>query len=232
MQAIIRKKTKATKVLEALRADIANGVFAPNEKLQMEILKERYGIGYSPLREALSRLAANGLVQAEEQCGFCVAPLSLNELYDLYNVRTQIETLTLQSAIQHGDGRWEADIVACWHQYAKYLDPKSNTVFDPTEWEALQRNFLFTLVKACQSPWLLKIRDMLYDQADRYRSVCLNTHYQNKKFLRAVLEENESLVNAVLAKNSKQAIAISEACWQHTIDSIAAVLKEKNSMQI
>jgi GntR family carbon starvation induced transcriptional regulator len=227
MREQIRKKTKTTDVSERLREDIANGIFAPNEKLQMDNLKERYGVGYSPLREALSRLVTQGLVQVKEQCGFCVAPLSLEEFYDLYNVRIHIETHALTLSIEHGNNDWEAEVVACWHKYAKYLNADTHAKFNPIEWDNLQREFLFTLVKACQSPWLLKMRDMLYDQADRYRSLCLSMHYNNKEFLRKFSKDNKLLVAAVLARNKEKACQLTQKRWKNTIDIIAKALKQK-----
>ena len=227
MRERIHKKTKTTGVAERLREDIANGIFAPNEKLQMDNLKQRYGVGYSPLREALSRLVTQGLVQVKEQCGFCVAPLSMEEFYDLYNVRVHIETHALRLSIEQGDDDWEAEVVACWHKYAKYLNSDTNMEFDPVEWDNLQREFLFTLVKACQSPWLLKMRDMLYDQADRYRSLCLSTHYNDKEFLRKFSKDNEHLVAAVLARNQEKSCQLTQKRWKNSIDIIAKALKQR-----
>ncbi len=225
-----RKLTKTTKVFEQIRQDILQGHFPPGVKLQMENLKEQYGVGYSPLREALSRLVSHGLVRIEEQCGFAVAPLSLNELYDLYNIRVYIETLALELAIEHGDDQWEADILASWHKYEKYLNRKTDRNLYPAKWDELQKDFLFNLVKACQSPWLLKLRDILYDQADRYRSICLNQNYKNKKMLFDVIDENQRLVSAVLARNKNKALQITKESWQISIKIIAKKLEQQLSV--
>lgn len=226
MQAAPRKKTKANQVLDQLRLDIINGYFAPGEKLAMELLKERYGVGYSPLREALSCLVGSGLIHAEEQCGFSVAPLSLNELYDLYSVRIHIETLALELSIQNGQDDWEADIIACWHRYSKYLSSKDKKDFDPSKWDILQKEFRLTLIKACNSPWLLKIREQLQEQSLRYRSVCMNTYYKDKKMLDAFIKENTRLVSAVLTRDTEKAIQISKKSWETSIKIIADALKK------
>jgi GntR family carbon starvation induced transcriptional regulator len=107
-----KKQTKAAKVLESLRQDIISSHFQPGQKLQMKVLKSQYNVGYSPLREALSRLVSSGLVCMKEQCGFSVAPLSLEELYDLYMVRIRLEIQALELSIQNGDDDWEADVTA------------------------------------------------------------------------------------------------------------------------
>ena len=162
-------------------------------------MKKRYGLSGSPLREALSRLAVNGLVQVEDQCGFSVAPLSLDELHDIYNLRAHIDNLALQMAIENGDDRWEADIIASWHCFSKYIDPRINKNIDPLKWDELQKQFLFALVKGCNSPWLLKIRGMLYDQAARYRVVCINAHYRDEKML---LERERAQIAEALLKST------------------------------
>jgi len=216
-----RKKTKANQVLDNLRQDIMNGSLAPGEKLAMELLKERYGVGYSPLREALSCLLGSGLIQAEEQCGFSVAPLSLDELYDLYTVRIHIETLALELSMQKGNDDWEADVIACWHRYSKYLNAIDKKDYAPDKWDVLQKEFRFTLVKACASPWLLKIREQLQEQAMRYRAVCINTYYQDKKILNGFIKENDKLVSAVLARNKETALKICRKSWESSVKIIA-----------
>lgn len=227
MQHKIRKQTKATRVLELIREDITTGKFLPGEKLQMDDLKQRYGVGYSPLREALSRLVSIGMVKLIEQCGFYVSPLSLDELHDLYRVRAHIEALALELAIQNGDDAWEADVVASWHVFHKYLDTKASNDLRQEEWEVLQNDFLHALVKGCKSPWLLQIRKMLYEQASRYRGMCIIRHSRNKKLLQEYIRENQSLVDAVLSRDVKTAIRISGESWQNSVNVIAEILQQR-----
>jgi GntR family transcriptional regulator, carbon starvation induced regulator len=222
-----RKPTKATVVLERLQEDILTGKLAPEEKLQIEVLKKRYGLSGSPLREALSRLVVNGLVKEEQQCGFCVAPLSLEELHDIYNIRARIESMAIEMSIANGDDSWEADILASWHRFSKYIDPRVNKNVDPIKWDELQREFLYSLIKACGSPWLLKIRDMLYDQTARYRIVCINANYQDEKVLLSLLKEDEQLVSAVLARDAKKACALSEEHYKTSVRYIAEELVKR-----
>lgn len=214
--------------MEKLQAEILSGNLAPNEKLQIDSLKERYGLSGSPVREALSRLAANGLVQIEEQCGFSVAPLSVAELHDIYNLRAQIDSLALKMAIENGDDRWEAEILASWHCFSKYIDPRINKNVETTKWDELQKCFLLSLVKGCNSPWLLKIHAMLYDQAARYRVVCLNLHQSDEEILMECLENGERLVAAVLSRNVELACQLSTDEYKNSAKFIAGEL-EKHS---
>lgn len=225
-----RKPTKVAVVLEQIQNDILSGMLAPNEKLPMEALKKRYGISGSPLREALCRLASNGLVNVEEQCGFYVAPLSMEELYDIYNIRAHIESLALKLAIQNGDDEWEAGILAAWHRFSKYIDPRINKNVEPNKWDELQKEFLYSLVKGCNSPWLLKIRDMMYDQAARYRVVCLHAHHNDESVLLRCLHDDERLMSAVLARDIEEACKLSTANYMGSAKYIADVLKDKQGV--
>jgi DNA-binding GntR family transcriptional regulator len=93
--------TRASAVYEQLRADITHGVLEPGSKLRVGAMGERYGVGASPLREALSRLSAEGLVSRTDQRGFSVAALSWGELPILTRNRVQLESLALAESIEH-----------------------------------------------------------------------------------------------------------------------------------
>jgi len=60
-----------------LRSDILGGELLPGMKLKLDALRERYDVSVNTLRETLSRLAADGLVEAEGQRGFTVIPATL-----------------------------------------------------------------------------------------------------------------------------------------------------------
>ncbi len=219
------KQTKASAVMAALRQDIVTGLYEPGGKLQMDALKERYGVGYSPLREALFQLMTSGLVTIEEHCGFSVTPLSLDELNDLYRTRTMLELQALDLAITHGDDQWEADVLASWHRLSKYLKSVNKSSIEPEVWDALQADYSYQLTKACQSPWLMKISQLLFNQSERYRYACLTTNKTNKKMIAEYIDINDRLVAAVLKRDKKKAAALLKSTWDQSLASIAGALK-------
>ena len=76
-------KTLADEAFQRIREDIVKSRLKPGDKLQPDHLRALYDIGLSPVREALSRLASDGLAVAEGQRGFFVAPVSIGELLDV-----------------------------------------------------------------------------------------------------------------------------------------------------
>lgn len=73
-------ETLASSVYQALLEDILSGTLKPGHKLRLQALKDQYNVGNSPLREALNRLSAIGMVIREENKGFRVSPASVAEL--------------------------------------------------------------------------------------------------------------------------------------------------------
>ena len=132
------RQNTASQILDKLTNDILQGVYLPNDKLQIKALKDRYKIGTSQLREALSQLIAKDLVVSENQRGFYVSDISIDDLTDIYQARAKIEGLCLEMAIQQGDDFWESNIIAASHRLAKYT--KSENI-DMDEWQ--NRHFSF-----------------------------------------------------------------------------------------
>lgn len=157
--------TNASRIFDILRHDLVNGRFTAGEKLGISALREHYEVGLSPLREALNRLAAYGLLIQENQRGFRVPRLARVELDDITEMRRQLEGMALERAIRHGDAEWESLLLAARHRLMR-ADNDPNQI---EQWEQYHSHFHRTLVAPCQSIWLLRFIEQLHDQFDRYR---------------------------------------------------------------
>ncbi|MGL4985050.1 MAG: GntR family transcriptional regulator, partial [Plesiomonas sp.] len=73
-------QTITDKIFHIIKKDILLGILKPNQKLVVAELKERYGVGASPIREALIKLSWSKFVCIEPQKGCWVAPVSVAEL--------------------------------------------------------------------------------------------------------------------------------------------------------
>lgn len=192
-------------VYERLRGDIVSGRLKPDERLLSEVLKERYGVGSSPLREALSHLAAEGLVRAESQKGFRVADVSLREFVDLSRQRLRLESRALADSIRWGDVDWEVEIVSRYHRLRHALARQTPGEKDyADDWEASHRAFHFALIDGCGSPWLISFCEKLYDQMERYRRVFVSY----RDIASDLLEAHEALKTAAIARDTTTALAL------------------------
>lgn len=207
---------------ERLREEILNGRRQPGAKLRLEDLRTDYGVSLSPLREALSRLAAERFVINEEQRGFTVAPVSSDDLEEVMRLRIALETMALQEAIERGDDAWEAGIVAAAHRLAK-LEADRRRARDLSEWEHWHREFHMSLLAGCGSPVLLQFCRTLLNLNDRYRRIFL----AKRQFDRDVPGEHAAIMQAALARRPREAVHLLEEHIRRTGKGVLSVLGGK-----
>jgi len=197
---IPRSLTEA--ILQNVRADILACRLAPGQKLKIADLCQKAGVSLGVVREALSRLAAEGLVVAEAQRGFSVTPVSSHDLRDLTWTRIEVENLALRKSIALGDVAWEGQIVSAFHQLSRIpeRDPSDRKRIN-SRWVEAHAAFHAALVDACDSIWLKRIRANLYAQAERYRS--LSVPIRNSE--RDVGAEHQAIMQAVLKRDPETA---------------------------
>lgn len=214
-------RTLARQAYHRIRHDIVTGRLVAGSKLKLESLVRQYEIGMSPLREALARLIGEQLVKTEEQRGFWVAPLSLEELDDISRVRTLVETEALRLSIENSDPAWEERVRAAFQALTEVEEGLASAAQPiPQEtldlWEERNQNFHTTLVAACGSPWLIKLQELLYHQAERYRRVSLN-YSQGRRF---VHDEHVAIFDAAMARNALRACRLTEDHLMRTYDAV------------
>lgn len=197
--------TLAERAFLSLRRDVLNGNFDPDHKLKVDELQHNYGVSSSPLREALNRLAQEGLVRADERRGFRVPPLSAVDMQDITRMRLLLDLQALRDAITVGDDAWEAAIVASFHRLEKaeqrYGDGPA--VLDD-EWTGLHRDFHQALLAACPSERHLAWSASLFDQAERYRRFSA----RHRQAPHSKVREHHRLMTAVLARDADTACVL------------------------
>jgi len=192
-------------VYERLRADLLAARLQPGTRLKINDLCAALSVSLNAVREALSRLTAEGLVVAEPQRGFRVAPISAEELRDLTGVRTQIEGLCLDRAIAVGDVSWESQLVAAFHHLSRTPEREADDPDRMNEaWSAAHATFHRALVGACDSPWLLRLRETLYAQSERYRRLSVPL----AEVTRDLNREHHDIMQAALARDAERAKAL------------------------
>lgn len=205
-----------------LRTDIMCGAIPPGERLHLGELKARFGTSFSPLREALTRLAAEGMVVAEGQKGFHVAPISSENLTELVRLRTMLEEDALRESIRRGDDAWEERLVAAHFRLNKLNPDRAKPESEPA-WEEAHRAYHMALVSACGMPLLLKFCGMLHDLSDRYRRLFLQTSPHDSR----AHTEHQSILDAALARDAEKACSILHAHIERTGRNVQKALDQR-----
>lgn len=208
--------TRQERVYARLRSDILGGRLAPGQKLPFGELCETYEVSVGVAREALHRLAGQGLVRNEPQRGFVVVDLSRRDLQHLTLARREIETLTLRHSIEEGDADWEASVIAAHHRLSRtpFLDDEGGERVSE-RWAEAHAEFHDTLLVGCANPRLIGIARDLRACSELYRrwSVPLDTEHS-----RDIAGEHRAIADAAVARDGALAAALLGAHIQRTTD--------------
>ncbi|MCR8725163.1 GntR family transcriptional regulator [Frigidibacter sp. ROC022] len=186
-----------------LRSAIIMGKIPPGERLKVETLKEVLSTGASPVREALSLLTSDQLVERIDQRGFRVAQTNRAQFQEILNLRCELEDMALRQSISTGDRDWEDALVLAHHHMTR-TDRSDTTAF-----EERHKEFHMALLKACNSPILLRFCGQLYDLNVRYRYLAGTSKSYG---LRDVAAEHRAILDAAVQRQVDKA---SELLMEH-----------------
>lgn len=222
-------KSRSEEAWQTLREAIFTGHFPPGAQLRFHELQTLCGMSVSPVREALTRLVTEGLVEAEHNRGYRVAALSRDDLDDLVRTRLQIEGWALERSIELGDEHWEARVMTSLHLLARLPRRRAGApkLMDE-EWERRHADFHFALISACDSPIRLQFCRMLYDRADRYRrfSLAIETGPRD------VFAEHEAIAKAALARKIAAAQRALATHYENTAQFIRGQLEGRKPAKL
>jgi len=190
------KNTLASHLVDRLREQILSGHLAPGAKINVESIRRNLGVSLSPLREALARLIALGLVELHDNKGYSVAPISLANLSEITQLRVEFESLALGFAIKTGGLNWESDVIRAVYKVNKTTRVE-NDVETLDAWERAHRQFHLTLIAGCGMPMLLNFCDLLHNLNDRYRRIFL----VERGIDRNIVAEHSEIAQAAVARD-------------------------------
>lgn len=223
--AIDPPRTVAEAIYRRLRDDIVWGHLAPGAPLRSDDLRATYEVGVSPLREALTRLAAERLVTAVGQRGFSVAPLTSEDVQDTKVTRLIIEREALARSIKAGDVAWETGVVASFHALSRLPIPKRPGPASEN-WAIFHRQFHMALIAACGSRWLMELAGLLFDQAERHRVVRARLGPE-AKLRRDIETEHRDIFQAALDRDVAAALRALEIHYETTAQLVVSALSRK-----
>lgn len=219
----IAPQTRIEWVEAQLRSAILIGELAPGERLLTAQLAERFSVSPTPLREALQRLAGEGLVEFLPQRGAAVAPLSAADCAEITELRALLEPLTVRHAIGRGNEEWltrvkraSGVLLAAWG--ARRHDPQAS--------EHAYRAFYDEVASACESERLRRFARVVREQEARYRLATIESADR-----KALAREHRSLLKAIVAGDELLAGEAIErevaALSAHYLDAVAPGISRK-----
>jgi len=220
-ETVDRKETLASFVYDRLRKEIISVAVPPGEKLHIRSLCERFEVGLSPVREALSRLSTEGLVAQNDHRGFTVAPISEADLADLTRARSWLNDIAIRKSIARGDAAWEETVVLSYHRLFRTPRFAPGVETERSEaWEIAHRNFHSSLISASGSDRLTHYCEQLFDSAERYRHVGRKAGVKGNRD-----KEHRQLMEAVVARDAETAARVITRHFERTAELVREVLR-------
>ncbi|OAN77983.1 GntR family transcriptional regulator [Jannaschia sp. EhC01] len=211
--------TVGANTYQRIKRDIIFGALQPGAKLKLDALKARYPASLSTLREALNRLASDGFVDAPEQRGFFVTPVSQADLTEIANLRVLLECHALRASIANGDTEWEGKLVAARHKLAQMEQRLLRGDHSEEEtWKRYDWEFHLALIEACNSRNLLSLHSRIYDKYLRYQMLVLTHRGQE------AATEHDKILQAALARDAGTATALLEVHIRNGLVHAASAL--------
>jgi GntR family carbon starvation induced transcriptional regulator len=180
----------------ALRQMIVFGDIKPGEKLKIEGLRKRLETGASPIREALSLLTSDNLVERIDQRGFRASPISRKNFEEILMLRCELEDTALRQSIANQTQEWEERVVLCHHRMVRAQNSKH------VAFEDLHKAFHMTLLGCCNAPILMKFCSQLYDLNIRYRYLAGSAMNYKR---RDISSEHRSIMEAAISGKADEA---------------------------
>jgi len=172
-----------------LRELILTGTIKPEEKLKVENLRDRLNAGTAPIREALSLLTSDQLVERIDQRGFRTAPVSQAQFIEVLRLRCSLEDMALRDSIAEANQQWEESVVLALH-HVNRADRNDVIAFE-------EKHKLF------------KFCEQLYDLNIRYRYLAgKSSSYRQRN----ITDEHDRILDSAIEGNAD---AASEALLLH-----------------
>lgn len=213
-------RSQSSLAYETIRNDIIGGAHPPGKKLKIQDLANELKVAPGAVREALSRLVPEQLVISQDQRGFSVSPLSIEDLEDLTDLRCEIEAIALRRSLARGDVEWEARLIAAAHRLRAETQPAPGKGANLSAWVVRHAEYHHALVSACGSERLLDLHKRLYDQSERYR--ILSAFGEAK---RDVIDEHQKLLDLALARDAERLVAEMTEHLRKTTNLIVAAAR-------
>lgn len=194
------------------------GQLSPGERLLEVQLADEMGVSRTPVREAIRRLELEGFVVMVPRKGAYVAGLSINDVEEVYEIRTVLETLAVRLAAQRMQ---PAD-------YAQLddLSEKMRATWQEgnvDNWVSLDASFHELLYKFSRNERLVAMMNNIMEQLSRYRIISL----ANVEVRHNSLSEHQELIEALKRRDSEAAATAVAMHIENTKQSLINMLKAK-----
>lgn len=188
-KSIIIRRNINDQIYDFLKDKILTQEYAPGERLHIDQLKEKLGVSSTPIKDALNKLAGEGLVESVPRRGVFVTKPSKREMKESFDVRLMMETYAIGCALKRKIQRKEIDVLK------KLLRESEENVKNNNYKRFMEkdRDFHYLLVKISNNRKLCEF----YRQLNIHMQIARSYYVRNYKRLQETQKEHEKILNVL-----------------------------------
>lgn len=200
-------------IFESLREAIVEGSLQDGATLRQDHIARMFNVSRIPVREALARLEEQGLVTTQRHKGAVVSSLSLEEIAEMFEFRSLVESEVIRHSIHNITDETLAEAKAYAAAFA--AEPDSG------RWAVLNRLFHYTLYRDCGRPYHLQVVSQALDKIARY----LRAQLVLTQGIERARREHEGILRAAIARDADTAAELTRAHILGASRSLTAFLE-------
>lgn len=211
-------ETTAQHALEGLRRAMVEGKLRPGDRIRQEEIAASFGVSLAPVREALAVLEQEGQVAYRPRRGYFVAELQLDDLVEIYGLRTLLEDRAARAALPALD----EDAIRRIELAARDCIDAAITGDVTGELEA-NRRFHFAMLESPDQVHTLRLIRLLWDSTETYRAL----YYSTPEGRQESLQAHDRIVAAIVARDADRLVGELDAHRQAALGRMASILAPK-----
>jgi len=202
-------------IYQALRDAIVRGHIAEGQTLRQDNLAQMFNVSRIPVREALARLEAQGLVTSTRYKGVVVSSMSVLEIAEIFEFRALVEPVIVELAVP----QMSEETLRLADDYCEQFAAET----DPARCGDLNRLFHATLCRDCRRPYYLSVMDKINDRVERY----VRAHLVLTHGIERARVEHRAIMAACLRRDAREAARLT---FEHVTEagrSLSAFLQSQ-----
>ncbi len=192
------KTNLKTQAYNTIRRKLVTCEYAPGSFFNEEMLTSELGLSRTPVRDALSRLEQEGLIEIKPKKGIIVTPLSINSINMLFEVRQLYEPYII---LKYGD-RLSPERLKDFYNIFSSKKTNNNCYENHDYFYELDTQFHNFILDACPNIYIHQNYSMIQTQAERFRYMTGNISNMR---LDCTLQEHLDIIRACLRNDWQEA---------------------------
>jgi DNA-binding GntR family transcriptional regulator len=213
--------TKSDIVYNYVKEKILNGGYHPGDRIVTREVGRQLGVSDIPVREAIKRLAADGLLEVKSHSGARISHLNIKNLEEIFTIRIELETLAARLAAKSAT----AEEIATLEEYTNKMEEtiRRNNI---SEFTRYNREFHKLLYRSSHSSVLIDMIENLYMRSENSKTI-----FQHEpERLKSSNEEHRAIVEALRNRDEKEAVRLIRFQKEHGFKTVLNALKLSQSL--